>query len=485
MKLQVSRDMMRRSLLLALLFCIDHVALLEAIGVHNWSSTFNNKPPKKWVVLATGSNTWESYRQHDVTRDNFLNVLKGDKKLEANKKKVLNSGPDDYVFIYFSGHGGTSQITFLEEHLCAMELNDTLAYMHSKKKFNKLVLYVEACYSGSMFKDVLPSNMGIYVTTSTKEDEVSQAVFCYDKKIDVCLANEYSYEWLIDSELEDIKKRTLDEQYEEVKKCTLYSHVMKYGELTIGGLPVGKFQGHYDLLMHRKDVAIVPKAVDKKPYCQANLFSKSRRLVQAATEEEYEIAWKRLHRTLQLGHVVRETFRGIVVDVTTNHKPTLKDLSKRDELMCFKAVFGQILTRCFTTQQTVLMGRAKAPLDAARRGPRKVDWAATMDVPEAEFDTPAVRQKAMGRFKMARMAPGSDPTVFFAGRLPSLDHALPTPDGVPRHQLLSDQFVEAEILLSICFQVPEVAQHTSHLMELCKAGYEAETLIDSVQNFCS
>ncbi|KER18848.1 hypothetical protein T265_15791, partial [Opisthorchis viverrini] len=126
------------------------------------------------------------YRGKDVTRDNFLKVLKGDKKLEANKKKVLKSGPNDNVFIFYSGHGGASYITFLKEYestslvtvsssassrahknfllvlrqLYAMELNDTLAYMHSKKMFNKLVLYVEACYSGSMFKDVIPSHMG-------------------------------------------------------------------------------------------------------------------------------------------------------------------------------------------------------------------------------------------------------------------------------------------------------------------------------------
>ncbi|GAA52945.1 hypothetical protein CLF_109163 [Clonorchis sinensis] len=40
------------------------------------------------------------------------------------------------------------------------------------------------------------------------------------------------------------------------------------------------------------------------------------------------------------------------------------------------------------------------------------------------------------------MAPGCDPTVFFAGLQQSLDRALPGLDGASRHQLLSDQFVE-------------------------------------------
>ncbi|KER19234.1 hypothetical protein T265_11927 [Opisthorchis viverrini] len=336
MKLQVSRYMMRRcSLIFAFFSYIKHVATLEATGVQNWSSLSNNQPSKNWVVLAAGSNTWENYRHQanvyhayhvvrengvppeniitfayddiannpknpfkgkvfhdyehedvykgvvidyrgkDVTRDNFLKVLKGDKKLEANKKKVLKSGPNDNVFIFYSGHGETSCIAFLEENLYAMELNDTLAYMHSKKMFNK--------YSGSMFRDVLPSNMGIYVTTSAKEDEPSFALFCSDKDIDVCLADNYSYVWVLDSEFEDIKKRTLDEQYEEVKKHTMFSHVMKNGEM--------------------------------------------------------------------LSHIVKETFRDIVIDVTTHHKPTLEGLSKRDELMCFQAALEQFRTRCFTIQQ--------------------------------------------------------------------------------------------------------------------------------------
>ncbi|KER19804.1 hypothetical protein T265_11509 [Opisthorchis viverrini] len=303
------------------------------------------------------------YRGNDVTRDNFVRVLKGDKKLENNKKKVLKRNPfkgkvfHDYnhvdvyngVIIDYRGNDvtrdnfvrvlkGDKKLENNKKKLYGMELNDTLAYMHSNKKFNKLVLYVDACYSGSMFRDILPSNMGIYATTSAKEDEGSHAIFCMDEEIDVCLANEYSFHWIVDSEFKDLKTHTLEEQYVGVKRTTMFSHVMKYGEMTMGSLPVGKFQGHYDLLIHRNDGAIAPNAVDRKPSCQAHLLSRYRRLMQAATEEEHETAWRKLHRALQLGHIVKNTFRDFVEDVTTHHKPSLKGLSKRDELMCFKAV---------------------------------------------------------------------------------------------------------------------------------------------------
>ncbi|KER27996.1 hypothetical protein T265_05046 [Opisthorchis viverrini] len=324
------------------------------------------------------------YRGKDVKPFFFTKVLTGDKKLEREGKKVLKSGPDDNVFVYYSGHGAYRYISFPEGQLNAAEFNDIFAHMHLKRKYNKLVLYMDSCNSGSMFLDILPPDVGIYVTTSAKEDEDSWAIFCDDRRIDACLATEYSYDWITDSETSDLKKRTLDQQYEEVKRRTKDSHVRKYGEMTMGSLPVGKFQGHYDLLMHQNGGAIAPNVVDKKPSSRVHLFSMSRRLMEATTEEEHEIAWRKLHRALQLGHIVKETFHEIAMDVTTHHKPTVKGLSKRDELMCFKAVFDHFRTHCFTIQQ-----------------------------------------------------------------------------------------------------VPEVAQHTVHLMELCKAGYEAETLIQSVHTVCS
>jgi hypothetical protein len=37
-------------------------------------------------------------------------MLKGDSKLEKRDKKVLKSGPNDHVFIYYFGHGDESGI---------------------------------------------------------------------------------------------------------------------------------------------------------------------------------------------------------------------------------------------------------------------------------------------------------------------------------------------------------------------------------------
>ncbi|KER19317.1 hypothetical protein T265_15581, partial [Opisthorchis viverrini] len=144
------------SLLNAFLFCIYHVARLEAAGAHDFSLIFNNKPSKNWVVLVAGSDSWINYRHQDVNPDVFAKVLKGDEKLEKKGKKVLKSGPDDNIFIYYTGHGAVHSISFPVGSLNAAEFNDVLASMYSNRMYNELVVYMDACYSGSMFRDLLP-----------------------------------------------------------------------------------------------------------------------------------------------------------------------------------------------------------------------------------------------------------------------------------------------------------------------------------------
>lgn len=43
-------------------------------------------------------------------------------------------------------------MAFGESVLKATELNQAIKKMHDDKKYNKMVFYVEACESGSMFK---------------------------------------------------------------------------------------------------------------------------------------------------------------------------------------------------------------------------------------------------------------------------------------------------------------------------------------------
>lgn len=43
--------------------------------------------------------------------------------------------------------------------LTAKQLNDAIESMHQKKKYKQMVVYVEACESGSMFNKLLKDNI--------------------------------------------------------------------------------------------------------------------------------------------------------------------------------------------------------------------------------------------------------------------------------------------------------------------------------------
>ena len=50
--------------------------------------------------------------------------------------------------------------------------------MHAANKYSKMMLYVEACESGSMFNKILASNVSVYAVTASTPFESSYA--CYE-----------------------------------------------------------------------------------------------------------------------------------------------------------------------------------------------------------------------------------------------------------------------------------------------------------------
>jgi len=164
--------------------------------------------------------------------------------------KVLESGPDDNVFIYFTDHGATGLVAFPTGVLYAKDLNKTITEMHQQKKYKEMVIYIEACESGSML-DELPKNINIYSTTASNAIESSYACY-YDAKRQTYLGDLYSVNWMEDSDAEDITTESLFKQFEVTKKNTNLSHVMQYGNLELGKEHnVSEFQGANKVNKHR------------------------------------------------------------------------------------------------------------------------------------------------------------------------------------------------------------------------------------------
>jgi legumain len=121
----------------------------------------------------------KDYTGNDVTAANFLNVLTGNQAAVPAGHKVLKSTASDNVFVFFTDHGGTGIVAFpVGPYLTVSDLNKSLRQMFAANMYRKLVFYMEACESGSMFENVLPTNLNIYVTTASNAVESSWGCYC-------------------------------------------------------------------------------------------------------------------------------------------------------------------------------------------------------------------------------------------------------------------------------------------------------------------
>ena len=150
----------------------------------------------------------------------MLEILKGNKEYMKGigSGKVIKSGPDDHVFLYTTDHGGHGFLVFANDRkLSQFELNQTLEFMIEYKKFDKMLLYIDACDSGSMFNGSLPDDANIFATTSAPPDAVAFRTFCgvppFTGNALTCLCNQYSFAWLNDTDHHNLYKRTLEEQF--------------------------------------------------------------------------------------------------------------------------------------------------------------------------------------------------------------------------------------------------------------------------------
>jgi legumain len=183
-----------------------------------------------------------------VTPEMFVAVMTGDDS-KTGGRPVLKSTAQDRVFINFVDHGGTGIIAFPDgSTMSSKTLNAALKTMFDKKMYSKLVFYMEACESGSMFAGQLSPDLNIYVTTAANAVESSWGTYCPpDDKVDgkelnTCLGDLYSVNWMENAD-EVGPKESLQDQYTKVKTETTKSHVMQYGNTSWTSEPIGNYLG--------------------------------------------------------------------------------------------------------------------------------------------------------------------------------------------------------------------------------------------------
>ncbi|KJH49311.1 peptidase C13 family protein [Dictyocaulus viviparus] len=204
------------------------------------------------------------YKKSSVTPQNFLNILKGNATgVRGGNGRVIESNPNDRIFVYFTDHGAVGMISFPEDMITVKQLNNALNWMYRNDRYNQLVFYLESCESGSMFEDVLKSSISVYAVTAANAHESSWGTYCTNDMHLPCLGDLFSINWMKNSDKEHINDETLEDQYDKVKRVTNLSHVMHFGDLDIAKEPVGWFQGMGN--PRRKYVAKEPHRADSWP----------------------------------------------------------------------------------------------------------------------------------------------------------------------------------------------------------------------------
>jgi legumain len=124
------------------------------------------------------------YTRGSVTPHNFLSVLRagniqcatGPLEKGACSKRVLGGGRSSRVFLFFSDHGDGGILAFPSDTLSAADLMPAVRASQAGGLFSEIVIYTEACDSGSMFDNLLmPNETGIYAVTSTTAFELGYA----------------------------------------------------------------------------------------------------------------------------------------------------------------------------------------------------------------------------------------------------------------------------------------------------------------------
>ena len=185
------------------------------------------------------------YTHKEVTVDLVLAVLTGDKakvkKLTGREGKVIDSGPDDNVFVAVSDHGGPGTLLFPDRLMNVKELHKALEDMHDNKKFAKLVFYLESCHSGSMFMD-LSKDLNIYALTASDEAHSASMNYCHDPDFPkVCIGGQFSTGWTESADVADFRTYTFRQHAEAIKKAVNHSHPQQYGDMSILDLPLQHF----------------------------------------------------------------------------------------------------------------------------------------------------------------------------------------------------------------------------------------------------
>ena len=230
-------------------------------------------PEGPGIDYAPGCLPHMDYSNNMVSAELFMATLSGDKEevtrlTGVKNPKVIESGPEDTVFVYYMDHGAIGFCEVGKSDLHEEVLIKTINKMYENKQYKQLVFYFEACHSGSMFRK-LEKGKNVYAMTGSDTEHSAWMNNCppndvvNGKPIGVCLGAYFDNYWM-----QEVTDNGADLSHNEMYKIVhektaehSAQNVSQYGDIdTIGEMPLREFIGDY---VPKKKVSVEPKSMVK------------------------------------------------------------------------------------------------------------------------------------------------------------------------------------------------------------------------------
>eukprot|EP00811_Abedinium_folium_P033986 NODE_6908_length_1626_cov_10.047365.p1 GENE.NODE_6908_length_1626_cov_10.047365~~NODE_6908_length_1626_cov_10.047365.p1 ORF type:complete len:417 (+),score=107.72 NODE_6908_length_1626_cov_10.047365:106-1356(+) len=271
---------------------------------------------------------------------------------------VLQSTADDRVFVFYTDHGGTGILGVPDGvsggDIHAVALNNALQQMQAKGLYKELLFYVEACFAGSMFKDLLKAPNAVVVTASNSQ-ESSWGTYCgpndvvHGKELFTCLGDLFSISWMEDADASDLKTEAVKEQVRRATLRTNKSHVTVFGDMAaIGEEPASNFEGSASLA----DAA--PRTPDTArtdvSAWDVDIYFASYAVQRAASAQEKKKAEDMLAYLFAQRAATDARFLEIAVYVTEDaavaHEFVSAGVESLEEAVCHQETYEAVIAHC-------------------------------------------------------------------------------------------------------------------------------------------
>lgn len=211
----------------------DHIILIAEDDI-----AFNNSNPEQGVIRVTpgGANVYNGvmvdYRLSDLSPEGFAAILTGEPSRET--PVVLESTENDNVFLFWSGHGvpGAMSWNGKEDAVNGEFISRVLSAMEGKRNYRKLLMMVEACYSGSVMEKCEGVPGMLFITAANAEETSKADIFNGEMK--VWMTNRFTSTFI--DQITSNPEISMRDLYYRLFTNTLGSHVTVYNARNFGNI---------------------------------------------------------------------------------------------------------------------------------------------------------------------------------------------------------------------------------------------------------